>query len=112
MSTLVDADGNPVKFDKEGYLRHINQWNPSVASHIAEAEGLTLTEDHWEIIFLLRGFYTEFDLSPAMRPLVKYVSNKLGPDKGRSIYLMQLFPQSPAKLASKIAGLPKPSNCL
>ncbi len=47
-----------------------------------------------------------------MRPLVKYCALKLGPDKGRSIYLMSLFPGSPAKLGSKIAGLPKPDNCL
>ena len=28
------------------------------------------------------------------------------------MYLLKLFPGSPAKLASKIAGLPKPDNCL
>ena len=47
-----------------------------------------------------------------MRALVKYVRLKLGPDKGRSIYLLKLFPGSPAKIGSKIAGLPKPANCL
>jgi len=43
---------------------------------------------------------------------VKFCRLKLGADKGRSIYLMSLFPGSPAKLGSKIAGLPKPDNCL
>ena len=47
-----------------------------------------------------------------MRPLVKYCRLNLGADKGSSIYLMSLFPGSPAKLGSKIAGLPKPENCL
>ena len=47
-----------------------------------------------------------------MRALVNYVRLKLGPDKGRSIYLLKLFPGSPAKIGSKIAGLPKPANCL
>ena len=83
-----------------------------MARQIAGAEGLELSEAHWEIIYLLRDFYREFDNSPAMRPLVKYCVLKLGPDKGRSIYLMSLFPGSPAKLGSKIAGLPKPDNCL
>ena len=36
----------------------------------------------------------------------------LGKEKSRSIYLMQLFPPSPARVASKIAGLPRPENCL
>ena len=39
-------------------------------------------------------------------------AGKLGADKGRSISLLSLFPGSPAKLGSKIAGLPKPDNCL
>jgi tRNA 2-thiouridine synthesizing protein E len=47
-----------------------------------------------------------------MRPLVKQVREQLGEDKANSIYLMQLFPGSPAKLLAKIAGLPRPTNCL
>jgi tRNA 2-thiouridine synthesizing protein E len=99
-------------FDSEGFMRKLEQWTPTVARQIAEAEQLVLTEAHWEILFLLRDFYHEFDSSPAMRPLVKYCALKLGPDQGKSIYLMSLFPGSPAKLGSKIAGLPKPDNCL
>lgn len=99
-------------FDKEGFLRRLQDWTPEVARQIAAAERLELTEAHWEILYLLRAYYREFDSSPAMRPLVKYCALKLGGDKGRSIYLMSLFPGSPAKLGSKIAGLPKPDNCL
>ena len=61
---------------------------------------------------LLREFYRRFEASPANRALVKFARQELGPDKGRSVYLMSLFPGSPAKLGSKIAGLPKPDNCL
>ena len=99
-------------FDKEGFLRRVSDWSPAVAEQIAYAEGLDLSPAHWEILELLREYYREFDASPAMRPLVKYCGLKLGADKGRSIYLMSLFPGSPAKLGSKIAGLPKPDNCL
>ena len=102
----------PDAFDSEGFLRRLDRWTPSVARQIAEGEQLELTVAHWEILYLLRDFYHEFDSSPAMRPLVKYCALKLGPDKGKSIYLMTLFPGSPAKLGSKIAGLPKPDNCL
>ena len=99
-------------FDKEGFLRNLSDWNTAVAEQIADAEQLELTPAHWEVIDLLREYYQEFDDSPAMRPLVKYCGLRLGADKGRSIYLMSLFPGSPAKLGSKIAGLPKPDNCL
>lgn len=99
-------------FDREGFLLRLEDWNPEVAEQIARAEGIELGAEHWEIIDLLRTYYREFDASPAMRPLVKYCTLKLGADKGRSIYLLRLFPGSPAKIGSKIAGLPKPDNCL
>jgi tRNA 2-thiouridine synthesizing protein E len=47
-----------------------------------------------------------------MRPLVKLVKEQLGEDCGSSVYLMGLFGGSPAKTAAKIAGLPRPTNCL
>lgn len=108
----MQIEGREIELDKEGYLRNLDDWSPAVAEQLASAEGIELSEAHWEVIRLLQDFYREFELSPAMRPLVKYVGQQLGADKGRSIYLMQLFPPSPAKVASKIAGLPKPTNCL
>ena len=101
-----------IEFDEEGYLLDLSQWNEALAEDIAAQEGLELTEAHWEILNLLRQFYQEFELSPAMRPLVKYIGINLDKDKAKSIYLMQLFGESPAKMASKLAGLPKPTNCL
>ncbi|WP_415903601.1 TusE/DsrC/DsvC family sulfur relay protein [Neptuniibacter sp. QD29_5] len=101
-----------IEFDEEGYLRNLDDWDESVANYIAENEGLNLTPDHWEIIHVIRDFYQQYQLSPAMRPLIKAVSLKLGKEKGKSIYLMKLFPGSPAKLIAKVSGLPKPDNCL
>ncbi|MGL6162098.1 TusE/DsrC/DsvC family sulfur relay protein [Microbulbifer sp.] len=108
----IQVEGREIPLDKEGFLRNLDDWSPAAAEQLARAEGIELTGDHWQVIRLLQEFYREFELSPAMRPLVKYVGQHLGADKGRSIYLMQLFPPSPAKVASKIAGLPKPTNCL
>lgn len=101
-----------IELDKEGFLKNLNDWSKDVAAALAAQEQIQLTDAHWEIISCTREFYQTFELSPSMRALVKYVEKTLGADKGRSIYLLQLFPDSPAKLASKIAGLPKPANCL
>lgn len=98
--------------DDEGYLLHLGDWNEGVARHLAAKEDIELTPDHWELITLIQDFYREFDHSPAMRPLIKYAKQKLGSDKGSSLYFLKLFPGSPAKLLSKIAGLPRPENCL
>ncbi|MGB0467869.1 MAG: TusE/DsrC/DsvC family sulfur relay protein [Pontibacterium sp.] len=105
-------NGKPIEIDSEGYLCTLDDWSTDVAEQIALSEGLELTADHWAVLQVLREFYQTFELSPAMRPFVKAVGQKLGADKGKSMYLMRLFPGSPAKLAAKIAGLPKPSNCL
>ncbi len=99
-------------FDKLGFLRNLDDWTPEVAQQLATREGITLSEQHWELVYLIREYYREFDSSPAMRPLVKYTALKLGADKGKSLYLLSLFPNSPAKIGSKLAGLPKPDNCL
>lgn len=101
-----------LNLDKDGFLADLNDWSKDVAAELAATEGIELTEQHWEILSLLRAFYVEFELSPAMRPLSRYIKEHLGAEKASSIYLLTLFPGSPAKLAAKIAGLPRPENCL
>ena len=98
--------------DKEGCLKHLNDWTPEVAQWLAQSENITLKVDHWEVINALRGFYADTGISPAMRILVKIVKQNVSIDKGNSIHLLTLFPGSPAKLVAKIAGLPRPTNCL
>lgn len=110
--TALNAEGRAIPLDPEGYLANLADWSPTVAALLAEQSGITLTDDHWEILNLLRDFYAEFQLSPSTRPLVKYVTLRLGADKGRSAYLNRLFDGMPAKLGAKLAGLPKPTNCI
>jgi tRNA 2-thiouridine synthesizing protein E len=108
----LEVDGKAIALDPEGYLVDLEAWSPEVADALALEEGLRLTEEHWEVLLVLRNFHARFEAVPAMRPLVKAVGQQLGPEKGRSIHLMRLFPGSPAKVAARVAGLPKPSNCL
>lgn len=110
--TKLLVEENQITLDEHGFLTDISQWSPAVATEIAKQHSIDLDEAHWEIIYLVQEFRKEFQLSPAMRPLVNYVKQKLGPEKGNSMYLLKLFPGSPAKLSSQIAGIPKPDNCL
>ncbi|MEE3938026.1 TusE/DsrC/DsvC family sulfur relay protein [Pseudomonas viridiflava] len=111
MKQLIVA-GRTLELDKDGFLKDLNDWSMDVAHALAGEEGLTLTPEHVEILELLRGFYAEFQLSPATRPLIKYTALKLGAEKGNSMHLNRLFNGTPAKLAAKLAGLPKPTNCI
>lgn len=101
-----------IETDNDGYLLDLNQWNQDVALAIAQNEGLELTDAHWEVIHFVRDFYQEYKTSPAIRMLVKAMAQKLGEEKGNSRYLQRLFPEGPAKQATKLAGLPKPAKCL
>ncbi len=99
--------------NNEGFLEDADAWRPDVALEIAAEDGLALDENHWEIIYFLRDFYEEHEMSPpSNRLFVKAVKEAFGEEKGNSIYLMQLFPGTPAKTACRIAGLPRPTNCL
>ncbi len=111
MNSLQLPQGPLIPLDKDGYLRNMSDWSPEVAELLAAEIPLTLNASHWEVIEVLRAFYQAHGLSPATRPFVKLVARELGPEKGRSVYLMKLFPGNPALVASKLAGLPRPSNC-
>jgi len=111
MNTL-NVEGRNLALDKDGYLLDLADWSETSAHALAQREGIHLSPEHWEILWLVRSFYDEFQLSPANRPLIKFVASKLGPEKGNSLNLNRLFKGAPAKLAAKLAGLPKPTNCL
>ncbi|MFT4652477.1 MAG: tRNA 2-thiouridine synthesizing protein E [Kangiellaceae bacterium] len=108
----IIVDGVKLETDKEGYLRNSDQWNIAVAQHIAVLENIEMTEERWQIVHFVRHFYITYDTSPAMRALVKALQNTHGPEKGNSRYLYRLFPKGPAKILTKLAGLPKPAKCL
>ena len=109
--SVTGFDAVDLNLDKEGFLRELTDWNNEVAQILASNEGIDLTDEHWEIINLVRDYYHQHQISPVSRVLVKVTREQLGDTKGNSIHLMQLFSGKPVKLISKIAGLPKPANC-
>lgn len=101
-----------IETTSEGFLRDQSQWNRDVCEAISHAHGIELTENHWEILNLLRDYCDQGNEPPSMRQLSREIRNQLGADKAKSIYLMRLFGSSPAKMAARLAGLPRPKNCL
>lgn len=108
---MITAGNKQIFLDKDGFLKNTEDWTEEVAMLLAKREGIVLTDKHWEIIYAIKNFYQQYEMSPNQRPFVKYIAQVLGKDKGNSRYLMQLFPGSPARVASLIAGLPKPDHC-
>ncbi|MHB9117650.1 MAG: TusE/DsrC/DsvC family sulfur relay protein [Burkholderiales bacterium] len=107
-----EINGKTYDTDEEGYLVDLSQWTEDAAVYLAAEEKVDLTEQHWEVINFLREYYNDYQIAPAVRVLTKAIGKKLGPEKGNSKYLYELFPYGPAKQACKIAGLPKPTGCI
>ncbi|GAB2942763.1 sulfurtransferase TusE [Hafnia psychrotolerans] len=109
---MLEFAGREIETDAQGYLKNSADWNEAMAPLLAQQESIVLTDAHWQVIRFVREFYLEFNTSPAIRMLVKAMGQKYGEEKGNSRYLFRLFPEGPAKQATKIAGLPKPVKCL
>lgn len=112
MANTVVVGNRMLPLDNDGYLADLNDWSEDVAEALARHMEIQLSSAHWEILHLIRDFHKRRGLSPVMRILVKLVERECGSDKGNSLYLLKLFPESPARVACRIAGLPRPVNCL
>ena len=97
--------------NEDGFVVDPNIWTRELAEHMARKDGLTLTEDHWEIINYLRSYFERYQIAPMVKILVREIG-KMGTDKGGVPYLLQLFPEGLAKQACRYAGLPRATGCI
>ncbi|MDD5271156.1 MAG: TusE/DsrC/DsvC family sulfur relay protein [Methylovulum sp.] len=109
---VLTVDGAALATTEQGFLVNLADWNEAVALALAEANGLRLTEAHWELIWFMRHYYQQYKHLPNARVFAKAIAKTLGEDKGTSRYLLKLFPDGPLKYTCKLAGLPKPPTCL
>lgn len=108
----VDVKGKTIEVDEDGFLANLDDWSMDVANYFAQVEGIDMSEQHWEVVNFLRDYYKQYQIAPMIKILVKEIGKKMGPEKGNTKYLYELYPGGPAKQACKIAGLPKPTGCV
>ena len=98
--------GVGVDVNEEGFFLHPDQWTEAMVPELAREEGIgELTDQHWTVIRFMRREYEATGSGPTVRVL--------GKTSGVSIKdLYQLFPRGPAKVAARIAGIPKPRGCI
>ena len=99
------VDGQELACDDLGYLVEADP-RDEVSAVIAEADGIALTDAHWEVIRYLRDEYAASGHTPNFRNMLKGFQ-AIRPEAD-SQYLYDLFPMGPAKQAVKLAGLPQP----
>lgn len=107
----LQVNGEAVEVSEAGWLEDCRVWNEEIAQAIAQAEGVTLTEEHWDVIREARAYFEEYGLVAEQRVFMKLMKERFGPDRATQQYLYQLFPHGPLKQGNKIAGLPRPKGC-
>lgn len=95
-----------VELNEEGFFVHPEQWTEEMAPELARREGIEeLTDQHWTVLWFMRKEFFDKGTGPTVR--------MLGKASGVSVKeLYQLFPKGPAKIAARIAGIPKPRGCI
>ena len=98
--------GTEVSVNDEGFFEDPDQWTRAMAPEIARREGIDeLSDRHWRVLEFMRDEYQTKGTGPTVRVL--------GKASGVTIKeLYQLVPKGPAKVAAKVAGIPKPRGCI
>ena len=110
--TMLKVREHEFELSHDGYMLHREEWTEEVAAVIAGDEGIRLNDDHWDIIYFLREYYDEFQISPNVKVLVKEMKKVLADNTFSTKKMYDLFPKGPAFQGCRIAGLPKPTNCI
>jgi len=104
----IEIDGKIIPITASGFLENIEDWSEAVANQIAEQEGVSMTDRHWDLINYLRDeFLNNAGNQPNTRNIVKALSKKWQDKSVNAKSLYDLFPGDPSKQAGKIGGLPE-----
>ncbi len=83
-------------------------WTESDAEAVAKEEGLTLEDDHWELILCLQEYYDKVEF-PKLREITDALEEHFH-SKGGMKYLHQLIPNGPVAQGCRLAGLKVPAG--
>ena len=107
---LVDSSA---ALDQDGHLCDHTIWTPVMAQQLADTLNVKLTAEHLAILQQVRAFFAKFNHAPATRPLIKWLQQSLPEADMSNQKLQRLFNTGlVARHVNRLAGLPKPPNCL
>ena len=87
----------------------LEPWDPVIANTLAAAEGIQLTDEHFEVLAYLRRTFKKHGQVNHARSLTQALDAQFAV-KGGIKYLYTLFPGGPVSQGCKIAGIPAPSD--
>ncbi|WP_201526129.1 TusE/DsrC/DsvC family sulfur relay protein [Psychrobacter frigidicola] len=112
-ATKPSTTSATIALDQDGHLCDHTIWTPDVAQQLADTLDVNLSSEHLDILQQVRIFFTKFNHAPATRPLIKWLQQTLPEQDISNQKLQQLFNTGlVARHVNRLAGLPKPPNCL
>jgi tRNA 2-thiouridine synthesizing protein E len=106
---VIHTDPEVASPRREDRHREIEDWNRDVGSQLAEAEGIEMTPDHWEVVVFLRRRYLDKGLPESARDVAAELAKAFS-ERGGTRFLHKLFPAGAVTQGSRIAGLPVPPH--
>ena len=100
------------ELDQDGHLVNYTLWNEEVAQQLAESLEIELSSWHFEVLNAVRQFYAQFGHAPATRPLIKFLMKTVSPEINNAVLQEKFNTGLVARHLSRLAGVPKPANCL
>lgn len=102
----MTATLTPIEVNEEGFFVHPETWTEEMVPELARREGIDpFTDQHWQVIRFMRNEFLTKGTGPSVRVLGKSSGVSV-----KDLYL--LFPKGPAKVAARVAGIPKPRGCI
>lgn len=87
-----------------------HNWSIDDAEAIAKADGISMTDDHWQLVGALQEYYKKVE-HPKLRQVKDALDEKFHSQGGLK-YLHQIVPAGPVAEGCKLAGLEIPAGAV
>ncbi len=85
-------------------------WDINIATSTAKADGVHMSNDHWDLIRALQEYYSKVEF-PHLHQIKKTLDAKFN-SRGGIKYLYQIVPGGPIAEGCRLAGLHAPAGAV
>lgn len=94
----------------ESFPHAPDDWDVESAITMAATDGISLSEDHWELIRALQEYYHKVEF-PKLRQIKDALEEKFH-SRGGMKYLYEIMPGGPVAEGCRLAGLEVPAGAI
>ena len=99
-----------MSLSNDSFLNAPHGWSMESTETIAKADGISMSDDHWQLISALQEYYSKVE-HPKLRQ-VKDALNEKFHARGGIKFLHQLLPSGPIAGGCRLAGLDVPAGAI